>query len=148
VDVGRERVEFVERPGADYAVDAGDAEKLVREKLGGVYASLVFAPRVRAYELGLKILRPLGALVVVGAPAEAEGPIPLTPIASLVYGVRVIPTIVGVRHEFEELFKLAVEGKVRSYISKSIGLNPAEVMALFEDLEKGRYLGRAVIRIS
>jgi len=148
VDVGRERVEFVERLGADYAVEAGDAEKLVREKLGGVYASLVFAPRVRAYELGLKILRPLGALVVVGAPAEAEGPIPLTPIASLVYGVRVIPTIVGVRHEFEELFKLAVEGKVRSYISRSIGLNPAEVMALFEDLEKGGYLGRAVIRVS
>jgi len=44
VDVGRERVEFVERLGADYAVEAGDAEKLVREKLGGVYASPVFAP--------------------------------------------------------------------------------------------------------
>jgi propanol-preferring alcohol dehydrogenase len=148
IDVGAERVKFVESLGADYAVDATEAEMVVKEKLGGVYASLVFAPRIKAFELGLKILKPpFGSLVVIGAPAEAEGFIPITPIHALVYNVKIIPSIVGVTHEFEELFKLAVEGKVKSHIGRVITLNPEELMKLYEDLEKAKYLGRAIIRI-
>jgi propanol-preferring alcohol dehydrogenase len=147
IDVGSERVKFVEKLGADYSVDAAEAEKFVREKLGRVYASLAFAPRIKGYELGLRILRPLGSLVVIGAPAEAEGPIPITPIHSLAQGTKITPTIVGVTHEFNELFNLAVEGKVRSHIGRIISLSSEEVMRLYEDLENGRYLGRAIIRV-
>ncbi|MEM1611325.1 MAG: hypothetical protein QXQ57_06740 [Sulfolobales archaeon] len=50
-------------------------------------------------------------------------------------------------HEFEELFRFAIEGKVRSYVGRTIALNPEDVMGLYEDLEGGRYLGRAVIKI-
>jgi propanol-preferring alcohol dehydrogenase len=148
IDVGAERVKFVESLGADYAVDATEAERFVKEKFDGVYASLVFAPKIKGYELGLKILKsPFGSLVAVGLPAQAEGVIPITPLQSIFYNVSIIPSLVGVTHEFEELFKLAVEGKVKSHISRVISCNPEEVMKLFEDLEKAKYLGRAVIRI-
>jgi Zn-dependent alcohol dehydrogenases len=148
VDIGKERVDFVEKLGADYALEVGEAEKFIRERLGGVYASLVFAPKIKAFELGLKVLRPLGVLVTIGAPAESEGPIPVTPIGMLVSGIKIIPSIVGVTHEFEELFRLASEGKVRSYVSRTTALNPRDVMELYEDLERGKYMGRAVIKIS
>jgi len=148
IDIGQERLKFVEKLGADYVVDASEAEKFVREKIGGVYASLVFTPRIKGYELGLRLLKPPGALIVVGVPAESEGPIPITPVASILGLIRVIPSMVGVTNEFEDLFKLAVDGKVKSNVSKVIEFSEGDINTTFEELEKGRYLGRAVMKIS
>ncbi|MEM4139034.1 MAG: zinc-binding dehydrogenase, partial [Sulfolobaceae archaeon] len=136
IDIGQERLRFVEKLGADYVVDAGEAEKFVKERLGGVYASLVFTPRIKGYELGLRLLRPPGALIVVGIPAENEGPIPITPLASILGFIKVIPSIVGVTNEFEDLFSLAVDGRVKSHVSRVIGFSESEINTLFEELEK------------
>ncbi len=145
IDVGSERVEFVRKLGADYAVDASDAERFIKDKLGGVYASLVFAPRISGYNLGIRILRTLGTLIVIGAPASSEGSFAAVPIDILASGIRIIPSIVGVTHEFEELFNLAVQGKVRSYVALVEPL--ARVNEVFEKLEKAQYTGRAVLQV-
>jgi propanol-preferring alcohol dehydrogenase len=147
IDVGSEKVRFVEKLGADYALDANEAEKFIREKLGGVYASVVFTPRIKGYELGLRILRIPGVVIAVGIPPEAEGPIPIPPLSLIAGNIRIIPTLVGVTHEFEELFKLAVEGKVKPYVGKTISFSAQEVNKTYEELESAKYLGKAVIKI-
>lgn len=140
-----EKIEFVKGLGADYAVDVSEAEKFIRDRFGGVYASLVFTPRISGYNLGIKILRTLGALVVVGAPAHSEGPFNALPIDILDRGIRIIPSVVGVGHEFDELFSLAIQGKVRSHVAFIEPLS--RVNDVLEKLEKARYVGRAVLRI-
>jgi propanol-preferring alcohol dehydrogenase len=147
IDVGYERVKFVEKLGADFALDATEAEKFIREKLGGVYASIVFTPRIKGYELGLRILRIPGVVIAVGVPPEAEGAIPITPFSTILGGVRIIPSIVGITHEFEELLKLAAEDKVKTYVSRITSFSAQEVNKIYEELESARYLGRAVIKI-
>ncbi len=145
IDVGVERIEFVKKLGADYAVEASEAEAFVKEKLGGVYASLVFAPRISGYNLGIRILRTMGTLVVIGAPSHTEGSFNAVPIDILASGMRILPSVVGVTHEFEELFNLALQGKVRSHVALVKPLS--EVNDVFERLEKTRYVGRAVLQI-
>lgn len=146
IDIGRDRIEFVERIGADYAIEAIEAEKFIKDKFGGVYASLIFAPKISGYELGIRILRSRGVLIAVGAPDEGEGSIPnLTPISILVSGIKIFPSIVGVTHEFEELFSLVAAGKVKSHISRIPPLS--EVNTIFRDLLEAKYVGRAVLEI-
>lgn len=146
IDVGEERVRFVEKLGADHAVDAAEAEKFVEKRFGGVYASLVFAPKISGYTLGLRLLRPRGVLVVAGIPDTKEGGLPLVPLALVGRGTRIVPTNVGVTHEFEELFGLVVAGKVKSHVSKLAPLS--EVNQVYRELEQARYVGRAVLEIA
>ena len=73
VDVGQEKLDFIKSLGADYAVDAAEASQFVRKKLGGVYASIVFTPKLAGFELGLKLLRRGGLFIGVGMPAASEG---------------------------------------------------------------------------
>ncbi|MEM0276902.1 zinc-dependent alcohol dehydrogenase [Pyrobaculum sp.] len=145
VDVREDRVKFVEKIGADYAIDAKSAEKFAKDKFGGVYASVVFTPKIAGYELGLKMLRPLGALVSVGIPDVKEGVIPLYPLTVVGMGIRVFGSAVGVTHEFEELFNLVVAGKVKSHVTMIADLS--EINTIFKELEEGKIVGRAVLKI-
>ncbi|ABO08735.1 zinc-dependent alcohol dehydrogenase [Pyrobaculum calidifontis] len=145
IDVGAERVKFVEKLGADYAVDVGEADKFVMDKWGGVYASVVFTPRLEGYRLGLRLLRPLGALVFVGLPDMKEGGLELYPLVVVGRGIRIFGSSVGVTHEFEELFNLVVQGKVKSHVTKTASLS--EINEVFKDLEEGKIVGRAVLKI-
>ncbi len=45
VDVGQEKLDFIKSMGADYAMDASEADQFVKEKFGGVYASIVFSQK-------------------------------------------------------------------------------------------------------
>lgn len=145
IDVGEERTRFVEKFGADYAVEANSAERFIRDKFGGVYAVVVVAPVLAGYELGLRLLRPSGALMAVGLPAESEGNLPITPRSLIALGVKIIPTMVGSTLEIEELLRLAALGKVKSHIAKIAPLE--EINTVLRELEEGRYVGRAVLTI-
>lgn len=145
IDIGEERIKFVERLGADYAIDVSNAEKFVKEKFGGVYASVVFTPKINGYELGLRLLKTLGVLVAVGIPDVKEGALQLYPLTIIGMGFRILGSSVGVTHEFEELFNLVLNKKVKGHITRVADLS--EINNVFQDLEKGRIVGRAVLRI-
>lgn len=144
IEKGAARVRFVEELGADVALDAEEGVGALRAKAKDVHAALVLAPTIEAYGLALRLLSPPGALIAVGSPAEEQGPLPASPDFLLAKGIRVLPSLVGLPHEFEELLALYEQGKVRSHIGRLAPLE--EVNRVLQELQGGRYLGRAVLK--
>ena len=143
VDVGPDKIEFLKTLGADYAVDIGDVEKFVKEKFGGVYASVVFTPKVAGFDLGFKLLNRGGLFVGVGMPPPSEGPLSIIPLDLFLKDAHIMPSAVGTVEDMRELVQLAADGKVKTHVSRVANLS--EINKLFEELEQGKYPGRAVI---
>ena len=143
IDVGEERLKFVESMGADLAVDPEAAPAEIQERFGGVAASLAFTARIAGFQLGLQVLRRGGLFVAVGIPASSEGPLQLHPFEFFMKSPTVIYSAVGNVQDMRELVDLAAAGKVKSHIGRVAKLS--ELPQVFDDLEAARYVGRAVI---
>jgi propanol-preferring alcohol dehydrogenase len=143
VDVGQERLDFVKSLGAEFALDASDALDTVRSELGGVDASLIFSARMSGFRLGFELLGPHGLFVGVGLPATSEGNIEFNPFELFMKDATVIYSAVGTVQDMRELIDLAAAGKVKSHVSRTGPLS--ELGDIFDELEAGKYLGRAVL---
>ncbi|RJQ72309.1 MAG: zinc-dependent alcohol dehydrogenase [Desulfobacteraceae bacterium] len=143
VDVGREKIDFIKSLGADYAIDASEAAAFVKQKFKGVSASIVFTPKIAGFELGLKLLKRGGVFVSVGMPAADEKPLALHPLALLQKEPLIMASAVGTVEDMRELVQLASQGKVKTHISREARLS--EVQGILEELDQGRYTGRAII---
>ncbi len=143
VDVGEDRLNFIRSLGAHLAVDADEALDVVQEQLGGVDASLVFAAKMAGFRLGLKLLRRGGLFVAVGLPATSEGNIEINPFEFFAKDPTLIYSAVGTVQDMRELVALAAAGRVKSHVSRVGPLT--DLPAIFDELETGKYLGRAVI---
>jgi len=143
VDVGQQKAEFVKQIGADYAVDVNEAVKFVKEKFGGVYASIVFSPKIAGFELGLKMLKRGGMFVSVGMPPASDGPISISPLDLLRKDPLIMSSAVGTVEDMRELVQLATDGKVKTHVSRVGCLS--ELNQIFDELEEGKYPGRAII---
>lgn len=143
VDVGEERLEFVRSLGAAHVVGAEEAATFVQRELAGVDAALVFAARLSGFELGLRMLRRGGLFVAVGIPPSSEGGLALEPWQLLLAEPTIIYSVVGTVQEMRELVALAAAGHVKTHVSRVGALS--EAPAIFDELEAGKYLGRAVI---
>jgi alcohol dehydrogenase, propanol-preferring len=143
VDIGEDRLGFVRSLGAELAVDAAEAVDVVQRDLGGVDACLVFSARMAGFGLGLKLLRKGGLFVAVGLPASSEGNLELNPFEFFIKDPTLIYSAVGTVQDMRELVALAAAGRVTSHVSRTGGLS--ELGAIFDELEAGKYLGRAVI---
>jgi propanol-preferring alcohol dehydrogenase len=142
VDVGEERLEFVRSLGAEHVVSSDEAAAFAFG-LGGVDASLVFAARLAGFDLGLGMLKRGGLFVAVGIPPSSEGNFQLHPWQMFLTDPTIIYSAVGTVQEMRELVELAAAGKVETHVSRVGTLS--EVPTIFDELEAGRYLGRAVI---
>ena len=143
VDVGQDKIEFVKEMGADYAVDVNEASKFVKENFIGVYGSVVFSPKLAGFELGLQLMRKAGVFVAVGMPAASEGEMSISPLELLRKDPLIMSSAVGTVEEMRELVQLAADGKVKTHVSRVASLS--EINQIFEELEKGKYPGRAII---
>lgn len=146
IDIGKEKLDFITGIGADHAVDAADAVKFVREKFRGVSASIVLSPKVPGFELGLRLLGSGGLFIGVGMPAASDGSLSVSPLDLLFRDITMITSAVGTVEDMRELVQLAAEGKVKTHISKVATLEQAP--QILEELEQGKYTGRAILRIS
>jgi alcohol dehydrogenase, propanol-preferring len=146
VDLGQERLDFARSLGAEMVVDAGEAAEVVERELGGVDASLVFSAAVAGFDLGMKLLRTAGLFVAVGLPATREGNFELNPFQLFMKDPTIIYSAVGTVQDMRELVDLAAAGRVKSHISRTGSLS--ELPAIFDELEAGKYLGRAVLEIA
>ncbi|MBM3674961.1 MAG: zinc-binding dehydrogenase [Actinobacteria bacterium] len=142
VDVGEERLEFVRSLGAEHVVSADDAAGFAFG-LGGVDASLVFAARLAGFELGLGMLKRGGLFVAVGIPPSSDGNLQLHPWQMFLTDPTIMYSAVGTVQEMRELVELAAAGKVKTHVSRVGTLS--DVPAIFDELETGSYLGRAVV---
>jgi propanol-preferring alcohol dehydrogenase len=143
VDVGPERLDFIKSLGARLAVDASEALDVVRREIGGVDAALIFAARIAGFTLGFQLLRPSGVFVAVGLPPTSDGNFSLNPWELVGKDAIVTSSAVGTVQDMRELVALAAAGKVRSHVSRRAKLS--ELSSVFDDLEAGRYVGRAVL---
>jgi alcohol dehydrogenase, propanol-preferring len=143
VDIGEERLEFVRSLGAHLAVSADDAIEVVQREVGGVDASLVFSAKMAGFGLGLKLLRKGGLFVAVGLPATSEGNIEINPFEFFMKDPTMIYSAVGTVQDMRELIALAADGRVTSHVSRTGPLS--DLGAIFDELEAGKYLGRAVV---
>ncbi|MFO0690541.1 MAG: zinc-binding dehydrogenase [Myxococcota bacterium] len=143
VDIGAERLAFVESLGAHRAVAADEAAAVVQREYGGVDAVLVFSARMAGFRLGFELLKKAGLFVAVGLPATSEGNIELNPFAFFMKDPTVIYSAVGTVQDMRELVDLAAAGRVRSHVSRRGPLS--DLPAIFDELEAAKYLGRAVI---
>ena len=144
VDVGAERVEFVRSLGADLAVDVDEAVEVTRRAFpGGVHASLVFSPRLAGFRLGMDLLRRGGMFVAVGIPADSEGGIEFSPWELFGKDPLIMFSAVGTVQDMRELVQLAVDGHVKTHVSRTGALS--ELPAILDELDAGAYTGRAVI---
>ncbi|MBV9951885.1 MAG: zinc-binding dehydrogenase [Acidimicrobiia bacterium] len=143
VDIGEERLAFVRELGAEIAVGPDDAVEVVTRELGGVDASLVFSAKLAGFDLGLELLRKAGLFVAVGLPATSEGKLQLDPFQFFAKDPTLIYSAVGTVQDMRELVDLAAAGKVATHVSRTGPLS--ELPAIFDELEAGKYLGRAVV---
>jgi propanol-preferring alcohol dehydrogenase len=146
VDIGTEKLEFVEKLGADHAQDVNKAGSFIQKKFGGVYSSIVFASKIAGLELGLSLLRTGGVLIGVGLPAFKEGMLSINPFMFILRGLRMVGSYVGTVEDMRELVQLAADGKVKSHISRTANLS--EINQVFEELGNGKFVGRAILEIS
>lgn len=142
VDIGAERLAFVESLGAHTVVSADEAVAAA-QSFGGVDASLVFSAKLAGFDLGLKMLRRGGLFVAVGIPASSEGNLQINPWEFFQRDPTLIYSAVGTVQDMRELVDMAAEGRVKSHIGRTAALS--EIGDVFDDLEAGRYVGRAVI---
>ena len=145
VDIGKERLEFVKALGADYAVDANEATQFVREKLGGVKASIVFTPKLAGFALGMELLKRGGIFIAVGMPPINEGPLSIMPLDMLGRDLLIMSSAVGNVEEMGGLVQLAADGKVKTSIGRTARLS--EAPQVLEELDQGKYTGRAILKI-
>jgi propanol-preferring alcohol dehydrogenase len=143
VDIGAERLDFVKSLGATIAVDADEALEVVRREVGGVEASLVFSARMAGFRLGFDLLAPRGLFVAVGLPPTSEGNLEFNPFELFSKDPTIIYSAVGTVQDMRELVDLVAAGKVKSHVSRVGALS--ELPDIFDELQEGRYLGRAVI---
>jgi alcohol dehydrogenase, propanol-preferring len=142
VDIGEERLAFITELGADQAVSVDDAPN-VAMATGGIDAVLVFAARVAGFQLGLSMLRQGGLFIGVGLPPTSDGNFEISPFEFFWRDPRLIFSAVGTVQEMRELIDLAAAGKVKTHVSRTGTLS--DVPEIFEELEAGKYLGRAVL---
>ena len=129
--------------GAEMALDANEALDVVRNELGGVDASLVFSARMSGFRLGFDLLGLHGLFVAVGLPPTSEGNIEFNPFELFAKDATVIYSAVGTVQDMRELIDLAAAGKVKSHVSRTGPMS--ELGDIFDELEGGKYLGRAVL---
>jgi propanol-preferring alcohol dehydrogenase len=143
VDIGEERLEFVRTLGAHLAVSADEAIDVVEREVGGVDGALVFSAKMAGFQLGLKLLRKGGLFVAVGLPASSEGNIEINPFEFFMKDPTMIYSAVGTVQDMRELVALAADGRVRTHVSRTGPLS--DLGGIFDELEAGKYLGRAVV---
>ena len=145
IDIGSEKLEFIKKMGADFAVDVSEALKTVKTQFKGVNACIVFVSKVAGIELGLKLLKRGGVLIAVGLPALSEGSFSVNPFSFILKGLHVTGSIVGNIEEMRELIQLAADGKVRTHVGRIAKLS--EINEVLEELEQGKFVGRAILEI-
>jgi alcohol dehydrogenase, propanol-preferring len=143
VDIGEDRLAFVRELGAELAVSPDEAVEVVTRDLGGVDASLVFSARLAGFDLGMQLLRKAGLFVAIGLPATSEGKFELDPFQFFMKEPTIVYSAVGTVQDMRELVDLAAAGKVKTHVSRTGALS--ELPTIFDELEAGRYLGRAVV---
>jgi len=144
LDIAEDKLELGRAAGADRAVNAlsiDAVDTVLRETGGGAHGVLVTAVSTGAFAQALKMVRRKGTVSLVGLP-PGEFPTPIFDV--VLKRITVRGSIVGTRRDLDEAIAFAVNGKVRSKITKA---PLADINAIFERMKSGKIDGRMVLDI-
>jgi propanol-preferring alcohol dehydrogenase len=112
VDINEERLATARELGADHLVHAGEEDPVAAiTRLGGADVAVSTAVHPVAFEQALGSLARGGTLVCVGLPAENGLEVPI--FQTVLGGLTIKGSIVGTRHDLEEVFELHRRGLTR-----------------------------------
>lgn len=143
IDISAAKLELAKSLGASHALHAASTD-LVKglRRLGGAHVALVASAAKSAYDLAFRCVRPGGALLVVGLPAEN---ICFPPILMAASEIRIQASAVGTRQDLREVLAMAVAGKIRCQVATRSLDQANEVL---DQLRHGQVSGRMVLTFS
>jgi propanol-preferring alcohol dehydrogenase len=142
LDIAEDKLKLARAAGADHAVNALSADavdSVLRDTGGGAHGVLVTAVSTAAFAQALKMVRRKGTVSLVGLP-PGEFPTPIFDV--VLKRITVRGSIVGTRRDLDEAIAFAVDGKVRSEITKA---PLADINAIFDRMKLGKIDGRMVL---
>jgi propanol-preferring alcohol dehydrogenase len=142
VDVKEDKLDLARELGADYTVNAA-AEDPVKaiQALGGANVAIVLTPNEKVFDQALASLAPGGRLVCVALPAGG-GTLSVPIFDTVLYGKKVIGSIVGTRNDLDETLKLHALGKTRVI---SVATELSSINESFDLMLAGKIPARHVI---
>ncbi|AIA29369.1 alcohol dehydrogenase [Mycoplasmopsis californica] len=149
IDLNDEKVELALRSGAEFAFNSKEvdaAAKVIEVTGGGAHAVVNTSVATQAAIQGMSMLRRGGRQVLVGLPAKdklGKDEFPVSVFWTVLFERELAGSIVGTRKDLKEALDYAARGMVKSEVTKVVKLD--EVAEIFEKLEKGDFIGRAVI---
>nr|WP_318024548.1 alcohol dehydrogenase AdhP [Mycoplasmopsis maculosa] len=153
IDLSDEKCELAKKSGAEYAFNSKTnpnfIEEIIKVTNGGVHAVVNTSVHTSAAEQAMNMLRRGGRQVLVGLPSKdalGKDDFKVSIFWTVLFEREIAGSIVGTRQDLAEALEYAAEGKVKSEITKVVSLN--EVSEIFEKLQKGDFIGRAVIDFS
>lgn len=142
IDVGQEKLEFIQKLGADFAVDGSSPDAVEQvQKLtgGGSHGVLCLAASMGAIQSAVRLVRRNGTVVLVGLP---PGQLPIDVSDMVMRGLTLKGSLVGTRDDLREALDFAARRKVRSEIEVC---DASDINTIFTKLRKGQVKGRIVI---
>lgn len=142
-DIYDEKLTLAKRLGADKTVNSmkTDPAHFMKDKVGGVQASISVAVSKKPFEQAYQSLKRGGTLVAVALPND-ELPIPI--FDTVLDGKTVKGSIVGTRKDLQEAIDFAAQGKVKA----NVNVEPLEnINDIFARMEEGKIDGRIVMSV-
>ncbi|QSF13992.1 zinc-dependent alcohol dehydrogenase [Mycoplasma sp. Mirounga ES2805-ORL] len=150
IDLTDEKCNLAKKSGAEHAFnstkDKNYIDKVIEVTNGGVHAVINTSVATPAAEQGMAMLRRGGRQVLVGLPSKdkhGKDEFGVSIFWTVLFERELVGSIVGTRLDLQESLEYAAEGKVKSEVTKIVKLD--EVANIFDKLQSGDFLGRAVI---
>lgn len=147
VDVSEEKLALAKSLGAELVVNAAEADPAaaIQEKIGGTHAAVVTAVASRAFEQAVLMLRPGGTVAYIGLPGGKSDEIRASISAITNWELSVRGSNVGTRQDLNEAIAFAANGLVRATI-RTAALE--DINDVFDEMRKGRIVGRVVLKLA
>ena len=116
----------------------------VKELTGGKGVEVVFeSVGEKTFNDSLAMLKPYGRVVVIGATSGEKVSFELSQFYP--QQLSIIGSRMGTKQEFEEVYKLLVEGKLKPIIDRTFPLE--EAVSAQKRMEESNHLGKIVLKI-
>lgn len=146
IDINDKSLELAKKVGALHTINSKGktTEQVVAEvqKISkyGCDGAVITAVAPIAFEQGAAIIKPGGTNVLVGLPADSKMEVDI--FWTVLFGKKIIGSIVGTRQDLAEALDYGARGKVHP---KTEVVKLEDVEKVFEKMENGTQVGRAVI---
>ena len=145
LDVGKEKLEYTKRLGAEFSFDATSptvVEDVTKASGGGTHGVVCLATNKSAFSTAVNITRRKGTAVFIGLPV---GKCDLPIFDVVLKRVTVRGSIVGTRKDMAEALDFGARGLVKCDVHVH---KLDEINTIVTDLRQGKILGRAVIEFA